>query len=120
MDTWITRIIDAAYINALVELVTACKKYDVKIDSVMSKLGGWIVTFVGYEGDAICHDSSYGSPNYGRFGKKSNDWSKSGPWETYEFPWDNGDVSVHSAEWIAKSIHRLDKGEMYNEDWEEE
>lgn len=115
------QIIDAAYVNSLVELVNACKKYGTKIDTVYHVLNGWRVTFNGFNGDAICHDGSYGSPNYGSlFEQKPNDWTKSGPWETIDFPWDYGDVSVHTAEWLAKSIKKLSDGEIYNKTWEEE
>lgn len=116
------RQIDAAYINSLVELVSACKKYNVKIDKVFTFQNGWSVTFEGFNGDAICHDHSYGSPCYGgclNDKVHTNDWSRSGSWETMGFPWDGIDVSVHFAEWLAKSIARLGNGEEYNDSWED-
>lgn len=96
-----SRQIDAAYINSLVELVNACRKYDVKIDKVFTFQNGWAVTFDGFNGDAICHDHSEGSPCYGGCFDDSvhtNDWRRSGRWETIDFPWDGIDVSVHEAE----------------------
>lgn len=99
--------IDAAYINSLVELVNACRAQEVELDTVQTFQGGWRVTFKGYDGDAICHDHSYGSPCYGAFFDErahSNDWSRSGSWETIGFPWDHDDVSVHSAEELAANL----------------
>ena len=97
--------IDAAYINSLVELVNACRAQSVDLDTVQTFQGGFRVTFKGYDGDAICHDHSYGSPRYGAFYDSKyapdNDWSASGAWETIGFPWDHDDVSVHSADELA-------------------
>ena len=115
------RQIDAAYINSLVELVNACRKYNVKINKVVTFQNGWQVTFEGFEGDAICHDHSYGSPCYGGCFDDSvhtNDWDRSGSWETMGFPWDGHDVSVHKAEWLAHSIRWLLDGQEYDESWE--
>ena len=103
--------IDAAYINALVDLINACREYSVELEAVQHYQNGWRVTFAGFKGDAICHDGSYGSPNYApRFYPErtnQNDWSKTGPWETIGFPWDYGDVSVHDAEELAYYLHCL-------------
>lgn len=103
--------VDAAYVNALVELVVACRACDVKLDKVYHYQNGWLVKFAGYpKADAICHDGSYGSPNRGaRYGytEYHNDWDKSGPWESIGFPWDKDDVSVHSASELAANIHIL-------------
>lgn len=103
--------IDAAYINALVDLVNACSTCNVELDKVQHFQNGWRVTFKGYSGDAVCHDGSYGSPNYApQFYPETtnqNDWEQSGPWETIGFPWDNGDVSVHDADELAYYLYCL-------------
>ena len=115
------RQIDAAYVNSLVELVNACRKYDVKIDKVHAFQNGWQVTFEGFRGDAICHDHSYGSPCYlGLIDDHvhANNWDRSGSWETIDFPWDGCDVSVHSAEWLAQALRWLKDGYEYDESWE--
>lgn len=109
--------IDAAYINSLVDLMNACRELNVKIDKVFHYQRGWKVTFEGFDGDAICHSGSYGSPCYGGLYNpdvEHNDWSECGRWETYGFPWDNGDVSVHSARALAHMIDAL-RGSF---DWE--
>lgn len=105
--------IDAAYINSLVDLVNACRYRHVKIDTVRHYQNGWHVTFKGYEhADAICHDHSYGSPCYQGFtnSEHTNNWSRSGEWETIGFPWDEGDVTVHSAEELAFYLWALNVG----------
>ena len=105
--------IDAAYINSLVELVNACRAQHVELDKICAFQGGWHVTFKGHEGaDAICHDHSYGSPHYmpSFYNYPVNDWSCSGDWETIGFPWDEDDVSVHSAEELAFYLRCLDNG----------
>lgn len=57
--------IDAAYVNTLVNLINACRKEGVEINTVYHFQSGWYVTFKGFDdADAICHDHSYGSPNY--------------------------------------------------------
>ena len=93
------RQIDAAYINSLVNLVNICRELNVKLDTVQTFQNGWRVTFEGFEGDAICHDHSYGSPCYG-----------GSSWETINFPWDNDDVSVHDAETLVHMIAALRDG----------
>lgn len=113
--------IDAAYINSLVNLVNACRECRVEIDKVGHYMNGWHVTFVGHDGDAICHDGSYGSPCYmaGYLDKgHDNDWSRVGRWETIGFPWDYDDVSVHSAYELATMIRALNDGENW-ESWQE-
>lgn len=114
--------IDGAYINSLVDLVNACRDYQIKIDKVYHFQNGWRVTFAGHpHADAICHDWSYGSPCYmaGYLGKgHDNDWSRSGSWETIGFPWDDEDVSVHSAYALAAMIAALNRGDNW-EEWED-
>ena len=103
--------VDAAYVNSLVELVNACRAQAVTINTVYAYQNGWCVTFEGYEGDAICHDGSYGSPcPYWRGDQHLNDWNASGAWETIGFPWDGDDVSTHDAAELAFYIHCLDCG----------
>lgn len=112
--------IDAAYVNSLVDLVNACRKNDVAIDEVGYYQHGWRVTFKGYEGDAICHNGSYGSPCYmGIYTPEveRNDWNDRGDWETINFPWDRDDVSVHSADTLAVMIAALNRGDNW-EDYE--
>lgn len=116
---FIRQEIDAAYINSLVDLVNACRKRNVIIDRVTHYQHGWHVTFEGYpHTDAICHNGSYGSPCYGGLYDskvEDNDWNNCGSWETIGFPWDNGDVSVHTAEQLALMICALNNGI----DWEQ-
>lgn len=111
--------IDAAYINSLVDLINACRKYSVEIDKVAYYQHGWVITFKGYpNADAICHNGSMGSPCYGGLYDpevEDNDWNNSGRWETIGFPWDGEDVSVHRAETLARMIHALD----YGVNWED-
>lgn len=106
--------IDAAYVNSLVDLITACRKHNVEIDKVSYYQHGWGITFKHYLGaDAICHSGSMGSPCYGGLyhpEAEQNDWNDCGRWETIGFPWDRGDVSVHSAETLALMISALNNG----------
>jgi hypothetical protein len=114
--------VDAAYVNSLVDLVNACRENHVAIDKVAYYQHGWSVTFKGHDGDAICHSGSYGSPCYGGLYNpemERNDWNNSGRWETIGFPWDGGDISVHYATHLAHMIGMLNRGEEYNESWEE-
>ena len=106
--------IDAAYINALVNLINACRQRGVELNTVSHYQNGWLVTFKGYSGDAICHDGSYGSPNYNlecnSESTNQNDWSdNSGAWETIGFPWDGDDVSVHDVNELAYYLHCLNQ-----------
>ena len=110
---FINQQIDAAYVNSLVDLINACRKHNVDIDKVAYYQHGWIVTFKGYKGDAICHSGSYGSPCYGGLhdpSREDNDWNNCGSWETIDFPWDNDDVSVHTADCLAQMISALNHG----------
>ena len=93
------QIVSAAYINSIVHLVIACRKYDVKIDKIFTFQNGWRVTFKGFKGDAI-------------------EWDRSGSWETMGFPWDGDDVSVHDTEWLAQALRWLEDGNEYDECWE--
>ena len=104
--------VDGAYVNSLVELVNNCRVVGVKINTVQTFLNGWRVTFEDFEGDAICHDRSYGSPcsPNGAFVNPDNDWYASGMWETIGFPWDNDDVSVHTAFELADLLYELKEG----------
>ena len=111
--------IDAAYVNSLVNLVNACREHNVAIDKVAYYQHGWVVAFKGYpDADAICHNGSMGSPCYGGVYNpeaEKNDWDDCGRWETIGFPWDGMDVSVHSAETLARMIHALDCGANWEE-----
>lgn len=107
-------IIDGSYVASLVELVNACRAHDVNINTVQSYQNGWRVTFEDFNGDAICHDGSYGSPycnDYFNEDKYKNDFNKTGSWETIGFPWDYDDVSVHTAEELAENLAALKHGE---------
>ena len=113
--------VDAAYVNSLVNLVNACRENRVAIDKVAYYQHGWCVTFKGYDGDAICHSGSYGSPcRMGLYNPEveRNDWNSSGRWETIGFPWDYGDVSVHNAYTLASMIAALNRGDSW-EEWED-
>lgn len=113
---FINQQVDAAYVNSLVDLVNACRKHNVEIDKVAYYQHGWCVTFKGYDGDAICHSGSYGSPcHMGLYNPEveRNDWNSSGRWETLGFPWDCGDVSVHSAYVLAAMIAALNRDENW-------
>ena len=121
--------IDAAYINALVDLVNACRANNVEIDKVRHFQNGQHVTFKGrLHANAVCHDGSYGTPcpfwvEDGNERYKNN-WScRSGLWETIGFPWDYDDVSVHDAEELAFYLHALndrDRVGYIPMPWEEE
>ena len=114
--------IDAAYVNTLVDFINACRLHGTKLDEVRFFQNGWHVTFADCShADAICHDGSYGSPCYGAAideSAHSNDWEKSGNWETIGFPWDDGDVSVHDGEELAAMVSAYQRGEYREEDWE--
>lgn len=113
-------IVDAAYVLALCELVGKCRAYGVNINTVQAYQNGWRVTFENFNGDAICHDGSYGSPYYHDYfnsDRYENDWSKifGYEWETIGFPWDGDDVSVHSATELAFYLAELKRGKR---DWD--
>ena len=115
--------IDAAYINALVDFINACRENRVELDTVQHFQNGWRITFIGCAGDAVCHDGSYGSPNYAPDlypnTTNQNDWDdSSGAWETIGFPWDGDDVSVHESEELAQMIADYQHGEYHTEEWE--
>lgn len=113
--------VDAAYVNSLVALVNACDEFNVAINKVTYYQHGWCVTFKGYNGDAICHSGSYGSPcPMGLYNPEveRNDWKNSGKWETIGFPWDYDDVSVHNAYALAAMIAALNRGDNW-EDYED-
>ena len=112
--------IDGAYVNELVDLISSCRDYGTKVDSVRFFRNGWHVTFEGISNaEAVCHDYSYGSPCF--MCVHNNDWGiTQSAWETIGFPWDNDDVSVHDADWVACMVARLQQGEQYNDIWEEE
>lgn len=106
--------IDGAYVASLVQLVNACKLADVKINTVQAYQNGWRVTFENFDGDAICHDGSYGSPYYHDYfnpDRYTNNFNTVGDWETIGFPWDYDDVSVHSASELAYYLSCLKKGQ---------
>lgn len=102
-DEFDKKYINTTYINALVDLVNACRRLDVKLDKVQHLFNGWRVTFKGYSGDAICHDGSYDS--------------QFGYWESIGFPWDGDDVSVHDADTLVAFIAALNNVET---PWEED
>ena len=86
--------INQVYINGLIELINACGKYHVGVDSIITFNNGYCVTFIGHnDADAILHDGSRGKTK--------------GHWETMGFPWDKGDISVHSAEELSRLIAEL-------------
>jgi len=120
--TFTPKQIDGAYVNALVDLVNACRANNVEIDKVCHYQNGWHITFAGHpHADAICHDGSYGSPCYmaDYLGKgHDNDWScRFSKWETIGFPWDYDDVSTHDPEELALYLRGLNEG---NTPWEDE
>lgn len=107
------RQIDACFVNSLVDLINACREAHVAINTVQAYQNGWRVTFENFDGDAVCHDGSYGNPIHNRCfepDKYHNDWSESGNWETIGFPWDHSDVSVHSAKELATFLAALKNG----------
>ena len=92
--------VNITYAVALEKLIDRCIAEGVEIDKVYFYMGGFMVTFKGLAGDAICHEGSYGRI--------------SGDWETMNMPWDYDDVSVHSAEALAKMLSAWKDGR----DWE--
>lgn len=85
---------------ALAELLTACEANNVNVKEIAFFQNGFQVLFENIKGDAILHDGSYGRSQC--------------LWETYNFPWDVGDVSVLKAEVVAKRVSALQNGG----DWE--
>ena len=86
------------YVKSLTELVDWCKTFDIELNDVKTYMGGFRVTFKGFEGDAICHAGSYGSPEY---------------WESYGMPWDYDDVSTNEPGELVKKLAALRAGK----DW---
>lgn len=87
-------------VAALNTLLDACARHNVAIEQVTVHLNGPRVTFVGFHGDAVLNDWSYGNTH--------------DLWETMGFPWDTeqGDeVSVHDAETLASLLGALIAGD---------
>ena len=105
--------VEQNYTKGLTQLVQACAEYGVGIKEITNLYNGYCVQFNLPDGtmkaDAILHDGSYGNTNL--------------DWETMGFPWDENDVSVHTAEKLASLItdylfifkNELDKSELYKE-----
>lgn len=91
--------LDMTRANALADLLIACRANEVKIDKLLFVQDGYEITFEGVDGDAICHEHSYGR--------------SAGLWESYKMPWDYDDVSVHDAETLAKLVKAVQDGK----DW---
>lgn len=92
--------LDLKRVESLHNLMRACETLLVHIRDIQLYMNGFRVTFEDWEGDAILHDWSYGHENY--------------DWETINFPWDEDDVSVHSAKDLAFLLHTYKYGD-YNE-----
>ncbi|MBQ2543882.1 MAG: hypothetical protein II556_02900 [Bacteroidales bacterium] len=84
--------IDLKYMNALVDLVSLCRKKGIRIREFGTLNNGLQVKFDGFDGDAVIHDFSYGH--------------ELGEWETYKMPWDDDDVSVHTSEELASLLEK--------------
>ena len=91
--------LDVERTKSLSDLLFYCKLENVEINKVRLYKQGYLVEFKGVPGNAILHNGSYGKTSY--------------LWETMEMPWDNKDVSVHSAEVLAHLLGALSR----NEDW---
>lgn len=103
-----TRIeIDKARAYSLAVLISSCARFGITLSKVYCFMNGFQVCFEGFEelGDAILHDGSYGN--------------KSCYWETIGFPWDNGDVSIHTPNELACMLYALKTGRDWKE-YEEE
>jgi len=83
------------YVKALSELLEWCNILNVEIESVHAYMYGFRVTFKGVDGDAICHENSYGHPEY---------------WESYKMPWDEDDVSTNTAQELVRKIAAMLSG----------
>lgn len=90
------RQINNCFVEALVELVNACRALDVNIEKVQTYLNGWRIQFENFDGDAVCHEGSYGNVTK--------------EWETIGFPWDYDDVSTHTASELAFYLACLKEG----------
>ena len=89
--------LDRERVESLYQLMRACDTLMVRIRDIQYFMNGFRVTFEDWKGDAILHDGSYGHGSY--------------EWETINFPWDEGDVSVHSAKDLAFLLHTYKYGE---------
>lgn len=85
--------INLDYMNALVDLVNELRKNNIAVREFNTLNNGFQLKFEDFEGDAVIHDYSYGRD--------------SGWWETYKFPWDEGDVSVLTAEELVEKLVSL-------------
>ena len=91
--------VNESFVNGLNELLGWCREIGVEVDKIRYLYHGFQVTFVGIEGDAILHRGSIGHlRNY---------------WETMGMPWDEDDVSAHSAFTLVHMI----KSYLDGEDW---
>lgn len=81
---WAVRELNMERLNELSSFIHICGRINIPIKQVYSVANGFIVTFENSEGDAALHDGTYGHEHC--------------YWETYKFPWDNDDVSVHTTE----------------------
>lgn len=84
---------DIGRAQALVELTEKCKSHNIRIDKIFTRFNGFIVTFMGHKGDAALHDCTYGHDDY--------------YWETYKFPWDEGDVTIHNTDDLISLLETL-------------
>ena len=78
------RELDMGRLNELNTLMNLCAHLEIPIKKIYYTMNGFIVTFENSEGDAALHDGTYGHERC--------------YWETYKFPWDEDDVSVHTTE----------------------
>lgn len=85
--------LNVARVYALSELLDECNKCGITATNVRSYMNGFQVVFNVGQGDAILHDGSYGSAQL--------------MWETYGFPWDDMDVTVHTAHELATLLGEL-------------
>jgi len=82
--------IPALFSLKAVEFMNACKENGVRIEKIITLFDGYKFVFCGTTGDAIIHSGSYGC------------WD--GELESYGFSFDDGDVSVHTADELARLI----------------
>lgn len=64
---------------AKLELQTVLDLIKIPYKTPIPHCGGWVIKFPWCDGDFACHECSYGGPD--------------GLWESYKFPWDEGDVT---------------------------
>lgn len=67
------------------------------------------IRFKDIEGDAICNSCTY-----------TNEAENQSLWETYRFPWDNGDVTVMTTEELLDKLEELQKKRREEDDLKEE